>query len=78
MTNTEKTRYAHYVACATAILSFRSDLKEYEMAAATGLTEDQVYRAVKMAVKYGWMIKQIGGAYLCTAGKIYQLTSVAV
>ena len=78
MSKTEATRYSHYVACAAKIQAFRSDLKEYEMAAATGLTEDQVYYAVKMAVKRGWMVKQSNGAYMCTLNKTYRLEAFAV
>lgn len=77
MSKTQATRYSHYVLIAKAIQDFGCDLKEPEMAAATDLTEDQVYHACKMAVKNGWLVKQLNGAYLCTLNKTFRLESVA-
>lgn len=77
MSKTQATRYSHYVQVASTIQDFGCDLKEPELAAATGLTEDQVYYACKMALKNGWLVKQINGGYTCTLNKTFRLESVA-
>lgn len=74
---TAQTRYNHYVMIASKIQSFGCDMKEPELAAATGLTEDQVYHACKMALKNNWLVLQFNGAYLCVLNKTFRMESVA-
>jgi hypothetical protein len=61
MTRTQAIRHADYNLIVNTLRSFgygtkeNYGLKEPELAAATGLDEDRVYRAVQFAAKLGWL-----------------------
>lgn len=77
MSRTEKQRLADFDAMFAALRAIGA-MKEYELAAATGLSEDRIYRAAKHFVKLGRLVRRSDGELrLLTAEEFFAAEAIA-